>query len=260
MADTIKILALGDVVGEAGLEKIRSALPKFKRDNAIDFCIVNGENSATGNGCTAFSCEHLFTSGADIITGGNHTYRHREFYETLDSSLSVLRPANYPEGCAGRGWTVADKGAYKVAVINLMGTVFTEPLGSPFECADRILEEIGNETNIIIVDFHAEATAEKKALGFYLDGRVSAVFGTHTHVQTSDEQILPDGTGYITDAGMTGPDISVIGVEPELAIKKMKFHMPVRFENAKSECSMQGILFEIDRLSGKTVNVTRIKI
>lgn len=259
MAETVKILAVGDVVSMSGCEALRNKLAKIKKENNIDAVIVNGENAAVGNGMTAYSCEHIFASGADVITGGNHTYRRREFYDTLDNSSSMVRPANYGENCPGKGWLILDKGFVRIGVVNLMGTVYMENLKNPFDCADEILKEIQKETNIIIVDFHAEATAEKRAMGFYLDGRVSAVFGTHTHVQTADEQILPNGTGYITDAGMTGPDNSVIGVKPELAIEKMKTNMPVRFENPDGEASLQGVIFEVERRTGKCISVKRIK-
>lgn len=209
---------------------------------------------------TAFSCEHIFASGADVITGGNHTFRRREFYDTLESSYSIIRPINYSSECPGRGYTVVDKGFVRIGVVNVLGTVYMENLKSPFDCMDEAIAGLKDEVNIIVVDLHAEATAEKKSLGFYLDGRVSAVFGTHTHVQTADEQILPNGTGYITDVGMTGPALSVIGVKPELAIEKMRTNMPVRFENPTDNSLLQGIIFEIDRSSGKTVSVERISI
>lgn len=260
MAQTIKVMAIGDVVSEQGCNCLREKLPKLKRELGVDLCIVNGENSALGNGMTPFSVEHIFTSGADVITGGNHSFRRREIYETLEGSLSVIRPANYGESCPGTGVCICDKGAFRAAVINVLGTAFMEPLKNPFECIDEILLKLGEQVNIIIVDFHAEATAEKKAFAYYVDSRVSAVFGTHTHVQTSDEQILEGGTGYITDVGMTGPYRSVIGVEPELAIEKMRTNMPVRFKNPDGECRLQGVLFEIDRTSGKTVSVKRFDV
>lgn len=260
MNDKINILAIGDVVSQSGCDKLRECLSSLKKENNIDFCIVNGENSAVGNGILPKSAEHIFTSGADIITGGNHTYRRREIYEILDTNELILRPANYDDICPGNGYAIVDKGPYRVAVINLMGTVFMEPLKNPFKCIDEILEKIKKETSIIVVDFHAEATAEKRAMGFYLDGRVSAVFGTHTHVQTADEQILENGTGYITDVGMTGPKDSVLGVEKSLAIEKMKTNMPVRFQNPEGVCILQGIIFTVDRKSGKTESIKRISI
>lgn len=260
MGNTVRVLAIGDIVSMQGCEKLRKELPSLKKSKEIDVCIVNGENSAVGNGMTAFSCEHIFSSGADVITGGNHTFRRREFYETLENSFCVIRPYNYGENAPGSGFTVIDKGYFKIGVINLLGTALMENLRNPFECIDEAIDRLKDEVNIVIVDFHAEATAEKRAMGFYVDGRVSAVFGTHTHVQTADEQILPNKTGYITDIGMTGPKNSVIGVKPELAIEKMKTNLPVRFENPDGECELCGVIFEIDKKSGKALSVERIRI
>lgn len=260
MGNTVKILAVGDVVSMCGCEKLRKELPKLKREKEIDLCIVNGENAAVGNGMTAVSCEHIFSSGADVITGGNHTFRRRDFYDTLENSMSIVRPANYGENAPGVGYTIIDKGSFSVGVVNVLGTALMENLKNPFECVDEIIEKLKNDVKIIVIDFHAEATAEKRAIGFYVDGRASAIFGTHTHVQTADEQILPNGTGYITDVGMTGPKNSVIGVKPELAIEKMKTNLPVRFENPDNECELDAIIFEIDKKTGLTVSVERIQL
>lgn len=260
MAENIRILAIGDVVSPYGCDKLRECLPNLKKEKKIDVCIVNGENAAAGNGILPSAATHILDSGADLITGGNHTYRRREIYELLDASPDIIRPANYGEGCPGKGVAVIDKGAFRVGVINLLGTTFMEPLENPFSCADRLLCALEKEVKIIVVDFHAEATAEKRALGFYLDGRVSAVFGTHTHVQTADEQIFPGKTGYITDVGMTGPRHSVLGVEPQLAIEKFKTNMPVRFKNPEGDCILQGVLFTVCKADGRTVSVERISI
>ncbi len=260
MENTVKILAVGDVVSQAGCDRLREVLPALKKQKEIDAVIVNGENSAVGNGMTAFSCEHIFSSGADVITGGNHSFKRREFYDTLDNSLSILRPANYSDDCVGRGYMILDKGSFRIGVVNMLGVTFLEPLRNPFVLIDEIIEKLKKEVKIIVVDFHAEATSEKRSFGFYVDGRVSAVFGTHTHVQTADEQILKGGTGYITDVGMTGPYYSVIGVKPELAIERQKTNMPVRFETATGECRLQGIIFETDKQTGKCVAVERISI
>lgn len=251
MSNTINILAVGDVVSASGCEKLRNCLPKFKRENNIDVTVVNGENSAVGNGILPMSADDIFTSGADVVTGGNHTFRRREIYNELERNEFLLRPANYGKEAPGRGYTIVDRGAYRVGVVNLCGTVFMEPLENPFICIDRVLEKLKRETDIIIVDFHAEATAEKRAMGFYLDGRASAVFGTHTHVPTADEQILPHGTGYITDVGMTGPKMSVLGVTPELAIEKMKTNLPVRFQNPDGEAELDGVIFTVSRDTAK---------
>ncbi len=255
----MKVLCVGDVVGSVGCAHLRQALPRAKREHGVDVCIVNGENSADGNGVLPQSAKALFDAGADVITGGNHTFRRREIYEELERNEFLLRPANLPHGTPGRGMTVIDRGRYQVAVINLLGTAYMEPLACPFDTLDALLAEAGNP-RFCIVDFHAEATAEKKALGFYADGRISALFGTHTHVATADEQILPQGTGFITDVGMTGPALSCLGVKPELSIAKMRTKLPVRFAVADGPCAMDAVLFTLDDQTGRTVAVERIRV
>ncbi len=255
----MRILAIGDVVGAVGCEFLRSRLPELKKNEKIDLVVANGENSATGNGITPESADYLFSSGVDIITGGNHSFRRREAPEMHDEFPFLLRPANYPERTTpGRGYTLYDMGRIQVGIVNLLGCVYMESLESPFDAADRIIKEL--ETRIVIVDFHAEATSEKLALAYYLDGRVSAIFGTHTHVQTADEKILKNGTGYITDVGMTGPDESVLGVESSLVIRKFREKLPVRFETAHGLCRMDCIIFDIDDKSGRTISLKRIQI
>lgn len=256
----MNILFIGDVVSAVGVEKLTRTLPRFKKEHRVDVVIVNGENAAVGNGLLPASADLLFAAGADCITGGNHTFRRREIYDYLDASPYCLRPANYKDDAPGKGFCVIDKGFVRVGVVNIMGTVFMEPLENPFDCADRTLSALKDEADFTVVDFHAEATAEKRALGFYLDGRAAAVVGTHTHVQTADEQILPHGTAYITDLGMTGPVQSVLGVTPELAIEKMRTNLPVRFQNSDGECRMQGLLVEIDKKTGKALRVERVSI
>ncbi|NMP37477.1 MAG: TIGR00282 family metallophosphoesterase [Clostridiales bacterium] len=253
------VFVIGDVVGGVGCAFLRSKLPAFKKLKGVDVCIANGENSADGNGITPQSAEYLLDSGVDMITSGNHVYRRREVYDYLDSDVPVIRPFNYPAGNPGRGVYVIDKGRFTLGVINLSGTMFMEALANPFDAAEAALAELSG-CNAIVVDFHAEATAEKRALGFYLDGRVSALYGTHTHVLTADEQILPGGTGYITDIGMTGPVQSVLGVKPEITIEKFRTAMPTRFDTADGECMLNGCLFEIDARSGKTLGVERVDI
>ena len=260
MSREIKVLCVGDVVGSAGCEFLRKKLADFKRENNIDVCIVNGENSAVGNGMLPQSCNHIFTSGADMITGGNHSLKRREIFDYLDQNENIIRPANYGDGVWGKGYGIIDKGAYKIGVINLMGRVYLEGHDDPFATADKIIAELKNETKIIFVDFHAEATAEKKALGYYLDGKATAVFGTHTHIQTSDAQIMSNGTGYITDLGMTGPEESVLGVKKEIIIEKFRKGFTTMFETADTPCFMQGCIFTVDRDSGKTVNVEAITV
>ena len=255
----MRLLFLGDVVGAGGCEFLLRKLPEFKRKNNIDVCIANGENSAKGNGVTPKSCEMMLDSGVDMITLGNHTYKRFEIMDYLDGNVPVIRPFNYPEGAPGNGVGIIDKGRYRVAVINMLGTVFSEPLGNPFAEMDKALKETDG-CKTVIVDFHAEATAEKRAMGFYLVGKVTAVFGTHTHVQTADEQLLPKGTAYITDSGMTGPVQSVLGIEPELTIRKFKTNLPVRFENAVGEYCMDGVIVEIDEKSGKANSIERVNV
>ena len=255
----MKILCVGDVVGSAGCRQLERVLPNMKRQYNVDICIVNGENSADGNGILPKSAEALFDFGADVITTGNHVFHRREIYEVLDREDGVIRPANFPKGTPGSGVFVVDKGRYQVAVINLMGQVYMDTLACPFETLDAILADT-SLPRVKIVDFHAEATAEKKALAYYADGRVSALLGTHTHVQTADEQILPNGTGFISDIGMTGPIQSVLGIKPELAVEKMRGKMPVRFAVAEGACRMDAVLLTIDPTSGKTQAIERLGI
>lgn len=222
--------------------------------------IVNGENSAVGNGVLPQSAQHIFDSGADVITLGNHALRRREIYNYLDENDCILRPANLYRTAPGRGSTVLDLGFCLVGVINLLGRAYLEPCENPFDTAEREisrLQEMG--VGVILVDFHAESSGEKRAMGFFLDGRVSAVFGTHTHVQTADEQILPNGTGYMTDLGMTGPYYSVLGVDPAAAIEKMRTGLPARFTNPDGPCVCEGCIFEIDEKTKKTTGVQRIR-
>jgi metallophosphoesterase (TIGR00282 family) len=254
----MNILAIGDVVGSVGCEFLRLHLPRLKKLKGIDLVIANGENSADGNGITPVSAQFLFDSGVDVITTGNHSFRRKESYELYDSCETLLRPANFPPAVPGKGSCVLDLGRLQVGIINLMGVVYMESLESPFDAADRILS--AGMPKITLIDFHAEATGEKRSFGYFLDGRVSAVFGTHTHVQTADSCILPNGTGYISDLGMTGPIQSVLGVKPETVIQKMRTKMPVRFDLADGDCQMDCVLFEIDEKTGKTVSVERMQI
>lgn len=255
----MRLLFLGDVVGQGGCDFLMKKLSDFKRKNSIDVCVVNGENSAPSNSATPKSIESLLDSGADFITLGNHAFKRFEIMDYLDGDVPVARPYNYPAGAPGKGVGIIDKGRYRVAVINMLGTAFLEPLGNPFIEIDKALSETDG-CKIILVDIHAEATGEKKALGFYVDGRVSAVVGTHTHVPTADEQILPNGTAYITDVGMCGPVQSVLGVEPAIAIKKFKTNLPVRFESAQGEYAINGVVIDIDEKSGRASRIERVDI
>ena len=254
----MKVLCVGDVVGGAGCRHLQAVLPQIKRKYAVDICIVNGENAADGNGTTPRAADDLFQAGADVITGGNHTYRRPEFMERLDTEDTLLRPANFPGDAIGHGITVVDRGRYSLTVINLLGQVYLEAVDNPFFKLDELLEAC-HHPKFCIVDFHAEATAEKKALAFHADGRISALFGTHTHVQTADEQILPNGTGFITDVGMTGPSLSVLGVRPEQSVSRIRNKVPVRFQTAEGPCQMDAVLFTLDDATGKTIAVERIR-
>ena len=257
----MNILAIGDVCGSIGCEKLKSLLPKLKREYSVDFTVVNGENSADGNGITPDSADFLFSIGADVITGGNHTLRRKEFFDTLDTNPFVLRPHNLKDTDTGSGYCLFDMGKYSAAVINLSGQIYLERVNAdnPFKCVDTLIEKAkADGAKFVFVDFHAEATSEKRAMGFYLDGRVSAVFGTHTHVQTADAQILPKGTGYITDLGMTGVINSVLGVKNDIIINRLKSGVMSRFEQASGECMINGCIFDIDDKTGLTKSVKLI--
>ena len=252
----MKILCVGDVVGQAGLNFLADRLPGLKRSTAADVVIVNGENSdKSGTGLSRTAAQEILQY-ADVVTTGNHCYRRAD-EELYTENPTVLHPANFPFTEDEAGCCLLDLGRLgMLRVINLMGVAFMEPIDSPFKRADELLGK--TTARFTVVDFHAEATAEKKALGFYLDGRVSAVFGTHTHVQTADEQVLPKGTGYITDVGMTGPEISVLGVAPQLAVKKQREHVPVQFKVAASPCMLNAVLFVLDDTTGLCLSAQRI--
>lgn len=247
----MRIMCIGDVVGTAGCAFLRSHLPAFKKLHNIDLVICNGENSADGNGVTPRSADHIFASGADVITLGNHSFRRPEVYAYLDENPSVIRPYNFPAGTTpGRGVCTVDMGYTTVTVINLMGQESIDAhLDNPFTAVDRVLKDV--DSKVVLVDFHAEATSEKRAMGLYLDGRVSAVFGTHTHVMTADAEVLPGGTGYITDLGMTGTIDSVLGVKKEIIINRFLTKLPGRFDYAEGACKLDCTVFDIDRSSGK---------
>ena len=262
MEKSMRILFVGDVVGEGGCRFAEKNLLAVKKHYQIDFAVVNAENSAVGNGCTPYSADWLFDFGADVLTLGNHGLRRKEIVPYLDNeNHQIIRPLNYHRSAPGRGYTIIERGALRLGVINLMGMVGIESIDNPFNCIDAAVEQLHAEgCHTILVDFHAEATAEKRAMGFYLAGRVSAVLGTHTHVPTADEQILSGGTAYITDVGMTGPLDSCIGVKKELAIEKMRTLLPVKFENPDNPCSMQAVIVQTDNASGKAVSIERIEV
>lgn len=257
----MKILAIGDVYGKIGCDFLLKKLPNIKREYAIDLVIANGENSAEGNGILPSSAEMLYSAGVDVITGGNHSLRRKEIYNLLEESPFLLRPANFPNSAPGTGITYVDMGYTTVAVINVLGVVYLESMACPFETCDKLIcEAKHNGAKIIIIDFHAEATSEKRALGFYLDGRASCIFGTHTHIQTSDEQILPSGTGYITDLGMTGVYDSVLGVDKNIIIQKLKDKLPVKFYGATGDAELNGCIFDVDKSTGLTKSIQRISL
>lgn len=252
----MKLLMFGDVVGETGTAFFAKQATLLKRQYGAELIVVNGENSAKGNGITPQSAEQLFAAGADVITTGNHCFRRK--CDDIYDNQRILRPANYPEGAPGSGVCILDCGAYAFAVINLMGTAFMDALDNPFTVIDTLLSDI--PTRNILVDFHAEATSEKRAMGWYLAGRVSAVIGTHTHVQTADEEILEGKTGYLTDCGMCGGIRSVLGVRAEQAIEKQRFHRPVQFSEAPPPCMLNAVCLEIDSKIGICTKIERIFI
>lgn len=250
------LMFIGDVVGATGCNFLASKIPTLKKKYSPDILVVNGENSATGNGITVSSANSLLRLGADVITTGNHAFRRHESQSAFEDIPNLLRPANFPEGVLGRGFCILDLGRTQIAVVNLMGTAFMDPLDNPFSVIDKLLKEIPCKN--IFLDFHAEATAEKKAMGYYLDGRITALFGTHTHVQTADETVLKGGTAYITDVGMTGPEESVLGVCKDAAISKLRFHLPVRFTEAETACFVCGCVVDFDEKTGLARSVERV--
>jgi len=257
----VKILLIADIVGKPGRQALSRELHRLVDRYALDLVIANGENAAGGFGVTEDIAKELYEQGVHVLTSGNHIWDKKESYDFISREDRLIRPANYPDGSPGRGSTVSVTAAgTKVAVLNLEGRVFMNNLECPFRVADREISRLRTITPIIIVDFHAEATSEKLSMGWYLDGKVSAVIGTHTHVQTADERLLPGGTAYISDAGMTGSFDSVIGIKKELAIEKFLTLLPVRFEVAKKDIRLNGVVVEIDEQSGRALNIERISI
>lgn len=256
----MNLLFLGDIIGSPGRRAVKSLLKRFIKDNSVHVVIANGENAAGGFGITEGIAEELFDCGIDIITSGNHIFDKREVIEYLMKNDRLIRPANYPEGVPGVGSTTLSTKFGKVAVINISGTVFMDALNCPFRTMDNELAYLPDDVKVIIVDFHAEVTSEKMCMGWYLDGRVTALIGTHTHVQTADERVLPEGTGYITDAGMSGPYDSVIGVKKDIALKKFLTMMPIRFDTAKNDVRLCGVLLNVDETTGKCLEIKRISI
>jgi len=251
----LRILMIGDVIGKPGRDAVRALPPDLKQEKSIDFVICNGENTAGGYGITADTASELLESGVDVLTSGNHIWDKKEIIPLMDGGLPLIRPANYPDA-PGKGY-IHQNG---VTVVNLMGRVFMASLDCPFRTADALLERLREEgqSKVIIVDFHAEATSEKQAMGWYLDGRVSAVLGTHTHVGTVDAKILPQGTAYLTDVGMTGPSESVIGSDKEAVLERFLTSLPNRLSVADGPCMLNAALVEVDEDTGKASSIERI--
>ena len=255
----MRIMMVGDVVGKCGRRVLLKYTKKLKLEKNIDIVIVNGENAAGGKGLTKPVLSELYGAGADIVTSGNHIWDKKEIFEFIDMEPFLLRPGNYPNNAPGKGYCIFPFKAQNVAAVNLSGRVFFECLDDPFQKIDEFLDEIKKETNIIILDFHAEATSEKIAMGYYLDGRVSAVFGTHTQVQTADERIFPKNTAYITDVGMTGPRDSILGVKKEIIIEKFLTARPAHFDVAEGKGIYSAVVADIDE-NGLAKNIERILI
>lgn len=258
----MRILFVGDVVAPQGCEHLRKVLPSLKKTQNIDFCIVNGENSAQGNGILPVSCDHILSSGADLITTGNHALKRVEIEKYFENeNIPLIRPANFHRQAVGKGFYILEKRGMRLAVINLMGRIYMDAVENPFDEIDRILScpEMQGIKNIL-VDFHAEATSEKKVMAYYLDGRVSAVLGTHTHTPTADEQILAGKTAFISDVGMTGVTESVLGVEIGCASRKVITGLPVHFRNPEGQCKADCVIVETDTKTGRAVSIERFSI
>jgi len=257
---TANILFIGDVVGTPGLQMVSHLLKGYISKYSIDFVICNGENAHHGKGMSREALHQLREAGVDVVTGGNHTWSNFNFFETLKSDPAVLRPQNYPRGAYGHGYGIYDmgNGLGSIAVVNLQGRTFMSSIDCPFRTADWVVKQVREKVSCIVIDMHAEATAEKIALAWYLDGRVSAIIGTHTHVQTADERIMPKGTGYCSDAGMTGPHESVIGMQVKAATDRFLYQTPHKYECAENDVRFSAMLLRLDTETGKTVGIGRI--
>ncbi|MDR2740688.1 MAG: YmdB family metallophosphoesterase [Treponema sp.] len=264
----LKLIMIGDIVGEPGLAVLESRLPALRRDTNADFVVVNGENAADGFGMTGESLGRILNAGADVVTSGNHVWEKRDFWPALETERRMLRPANYPAGTPGRGWYQENRDGVSWVVINLQGRELMPSIDCPFRSFDAILSSLENPVSpappVILVDFHAETSREKEALAYYLDGRAGLVAGTHTHVQTADERILPRGTAYITDLGMTGVPDSIIGMDTKICLDRAKTQILYRMEVAKASPSrpslIKGVLVEIDKDSGRALSITRLSV
>jgi metallophosphoesterase (TIGR00282 family) len=256
----MKILFIGDIVGAPGRDAVKHLVPAMRKEFSIDFVVANAENSSGGSGITPQTAAELFNASVDVLTSGDHIWKRKEIFELIRSEPKIIRPVNYPAGAPGYGFRIFETGkGIKVGVINVLGRVFLEPLDCPFKTVRAAVEQIRKETPVILVDIHAEATSEKIALGWFLDGDVSAVVGTHTHVQTADERVLPKGTAYITDAGMVGPFDSVLGRRVENVLERFLSCVPVRFEVASENVQMHGVIIDIDEKTGSARSITRVQ-
>lgn len=263
MPTPIRVLCVGDIIGERAVAFCQVAIPQLRAAYNVDFCIANGENMHQGKGLNEHLCKKLLRDGVDVITGGDHSFDKHLIFGYLAKEKRLLRPMNYPRGVPGNGFGVftPDELGLPIAVVNLRGnTFFNNPVQDPFRTADWVIEAVGKETNLIIVDFHAEATAEKIAFGHYLDGRVSAVFGTHTHVPTADHRVLPNGTGFVTDIGCTGPENSVIGMDSQTAQQRFLLQTPQKYQLAAGPIALSGLVLEIDSKSGNTTNLKHVSL
>ena len=254
----MRILAIGDIVGLSALSYVTDRLWALRREYKIDFTVANGENVCEIHGIGTEEAKALLSAGVDVITLGNHVWNRKDIVSFLDSSSEIVRPCNYPAANPGNGYTILNVNGWRVLCMNASGCVYMDPLNSPFEAVDRILEREKGSYDLSLLDFHAEATSEKLAMGYYLDGRVDIVFGTHTHVQTADEKILPKGTGYITDLGMCGPQNGILGTDADAVIHRFRTMMPTRFSVADGPVSAQGVIFDVDEGAGKVRKVTRV--
>ena len=256
----MKILFIGDIIGKAGRKVIHQLLPEILRDFQIDFCIANGENASGGFGLTSIIAKQLYEEKIDVLTSGNHIWDNKDIFSFISTEKRLLRPANYPKAPGFSSSVYIAENGQKVGVLNLSGRIFMHPLDCPFQIALEKVYELQKECATIIVDFHAEATSEKIAMGWYLEGEVSAVIGTHTHVQTADDTILPKGTAYITDVGMTGPFDSVIGIEKDIIIEKFLTQMPNKFKVARGDLRLYGVVLDIDQDTGKALDIKRLQV
>ena len=255
----MRILALGDVVGHVAIDYLADKLWAFRSKEKIDFCVANGENATEIRGISAADAEALLGTGVDLITLGNHAFGMRDVYSYLDANEhSIIRPANYPTDAPGVGYTVCDVNGWRVLCINVSGRVYLDPLASPFDTVDRILEREDGRYDLALLDIHAEATSEKLAIGRYFDGRIQILFGTHTHVPTADEQILPHGSGYITDLGMCGPVDGILGTDADAVIHRFRTLMPTRFSVASGTVQAQGVIFDVDESAKKVRSMKRV--